>query len=210
LKQIQQTQQLTDAKFEACKFSSRTLYNLRKRKGRTVYVSASKIFRLEHLRDTDHVIEAMKKGYEVSIGRSFFAGSGGGAKMGKQDGRGNQQDDTDTDDDQGEPQPEQDIQDTQPQQRKQPRMLTNLARYNPPGIKDNKNVSCKRNQCDKHQMASECEKKRDRIAKSDGSYDLPIMFLRRKSKCTYLEIIYLECTYLETKPDLPRMFLPRN
>jgi hypothetical protein len=36
------------------------------------------------------------------------------------------------DNNQGEPLPEQDIQDTQPQQRKQPRMLTNLARYNLP------------------------------------------------------------------------------
>jgi hypothetical protein len=48
-----------------------------------------------------------------------------------------------------------------------------------------------------------------------GSYDLPRMFLPRKSKCTYLEIIYLviiylECFFLETKPDLPRIFLPRN
>jgi Skp family chaperone for outer membrane proteins len=47
-------------------------YNLRKRKGRTVYVSASKIFRLDNLRDTDDVIEAMKRGYEVSIRGSFF------------------------------------------------------------------------------------------------------------------------------------------
>jgi hypothetical protein len=37
-------------------------YNLRKRIGRTVYVSASKIFRLDNLRDTDDVIEAMKRG----------------------------------------------------------------------------------------------------------------------------------------------------
>jgi hypothetical protein len=46
-------------------------------------------------------------------------------------------------------------------------MLTNLARYNAPGIKDNKKVTGKRNQRDRHQMADECEKKRDRIAKSD-------------------------------------------
>jgi hypothetical protein len=46
-------------------------------------------------------------------------------------------------------------------------MLTNLARYNAPGIKDNKNISGKRNQRDRHQMADECDKKRDRIAKSD-------------------------------------------
>jgi hypothetical protein len=107
----------------------------------------------------------MKRGYKVSIGGSFFSGSGGSAKMGKQDGRGNQHYDRDTDDNEGEPQPQQDKQDTQPQQRKQQWMLTNLARYNPPGIKDNKNVSGKRNQRDKHQMAGECEKKRDRIEK---------------------------------------------
>jgi hypothetical protein len=125
----------------------------------------------------------MKRGYEVSIGGSFFAGSGGGAKMGKQDGRGNQQDDTDTDDDQGEPQPEQDIQDTQPQQGKQPRMITNLARYNAPGSKDNKNVSGKRNQCDKHQMAAECEKKRDMIAKSDIQHrDNPQRMMENKGQ----------------------------
>jgi hypothetical protein len=39
-------------------------YNLRKRKVRTVYVSASKVFRLDNLRDTDDVIEAMKRGYK--------------------------------------------------------------------------------------------------------------------------------------------------
>jgi hypothetical protein len=58
-----------------------------------------------------------------------------------------------------------------------------------------------------------------------GSYDLPRMFLPRKSKCMiprnlecfYLEtkpdlprMFYLEIIYLESKPDLPRMFLPRN
>jgi hypothetical protein len=55
-------------------------------------------------------------------------------------------------------------------------MLTNLARYNAPGIKDNKKVSGKRNQRDRHQMADECDKKRDKIqhatqgktAKNDG------------------------------------------
>jgi hypothetical protein len=36
--------------------------------------------------------------------------------------------------------------------------------------KDNKNVSGRRNQRDKYQMAAECEKKRDRIAKSDMQY----------------------------------------
>jgi hypothetical protein len=108
----------------------------------------------------------MKRGYKVSIGGSFFAGSDGGARMGMQDGRGNQQDDPDTEDNKGGPQPEQD-QDTQTQQQKQPRMLTNLARYNAPGIKDNKNVSGKRNQRDRHQMADKCNKKRDRIAKLD-------------------------------------------
>jgi hypothetical protein len=46
-------------------------------------------------------------------------------------------------------------------------MLTNLARYNAPGIKDNDNPSGKRNQSDKHQMAAECLTKRNRIAKSD-------------------------------------------
>jgi hypothetical protein len=141
-------------------------YNLRKRKGRTVYVSASKIFRLDNLRDTDDVIEAMRRGYKVSIVGSFFAGSGGGARMGQQDGIGNQQDDPDTDEDKGGPQPEMD-QDAQPQQGKQPRMQTNLARYNAPGIKDNENLSGKCNQRDRHQMADECDKKRDRIAKLD-------------------------------------------
>jgi hypothetical protein len=38
-------------------------YNLRKRKGRTVYESASKIFRLDNLRDTGDVIKSMKRGY---------------------------------------------------------------------------------------------------------------------------------------------------
>jgi hypothetical protein len=46
-------------------------------------------------------------------------------------------------------------------------MLTNLARYNAPGIKDNKKVPGKRNQHDRHQMADKCKKKRDRIEKSD-------------------------------------------
>jgi hypothetical protein len=73
----------------------------------------------------------------------------------QQDGTGNQHNDQETDDDKGGPQPEQD-QDAPPQQRKQPRMLTNLARYNAPGIKDNKNVIGKRNQPKRHQMADEC------------------------------------------------------
>jgi hypothetical protein len=126
-------------------------YNLIKRTGRTVYVSASKIFWLDNLRDTDDVIKAMKRGYKVSIGGS----SGGSAQMIQQDGTGNQHNDQETDDDKGGPQPEQD-QDAPPQQRKQPRMLTNLARYNAPGIKDNKNVIGKRNQPKRHQMADEC------------------------------------------------------
>jgi hypothetical protein len=108
----------------------------------------------------------MRRGYKVSIVGSFFAGSGGGARMGQQDGIDNQQDDPDTDDDKGVPQPEQD-QDAQPQQWKQPRMLTNLARYNAHRIKDNENMSGKRNQRDRQQMPDECNKKRDRIAKSD-------------------------------------------
>jgi hypothetical protein len=91
----------------------------------------------------------MKRGYKVSIGGSFFAGSGGSAQMGQQDGTGNQHDDQETDVDKGGPQPEQD-QDAQPQQRKQPRMLTKLARYNAPGIKDNDNVIGKRNQPKRH------------------------------------------------------------
>jgi hypothetical protein len=86
--------------------------------------------------------------------------------MGQQEGTGNQHDHPDKDDDKGGPQPEQD-QDAQPQQQKQPRMLTNLARYNAPGIKDNKNVTGKWNQRNRHQMADECKKKRDRIAQSD-------------------------------------------
>jgi hypothetical protein len=144
-------------------------YNLRKIKGKTVYVSASKIFRLDNLRDTDDVIEAMKRGYKLSIGGSFFAGSGGGSKTGKQNGRGNQQNDQDTDDNDEEPQPQQDLQEAQPlrSQQKQPRMLTNLARYNAPGFKDNNEVSGKQNQRDRHQMAAECETKRNRIAKLD-------------------------------------------
>jgi hypothetical protein len=84
--------------------------------------------------------------------------------MRQQDGTGSQHDNPDTDDDKGSPQPDQNA---QVQQQKQPRMLTNLARYNAPGIKDNKNVTGKRNQRNRHQMADECEKKRDRIAKLD-------------------------------------------
>jgi hypothetical protein len=102
-------------------------YNLRKRIGRTVYISASKIFRLNNLRDTDDVIKAMKRGYEVSIGGSFFAGSRESAQKGQQDGTGNQHDDQETDDNKGSPQQEQD-QHAQPQQRKQQRMLTNMVR----------------------------------------------------------------------------------
>jgi hypothetical protein len=90
-------------------------YNLRKRKVRTVYVAASKIFRLDNLRDTDDVIEAMKRGYEVSIGGSFFAGSGGRAQMGQQDGTSNQHDDSETDNNKEGAQLEWD-QDAQPQQ----------------------------------------------------------------------------------------------
>jgi hypothetical protein len=36
-----------------------------------------------------------------------------------------------------------------------------------PGSRTQKNVTGKRNQHDRHQMADECEKKRDRIAQSD-------------------------------------------
>jgi hypothetical protein len=85
--------------------------------GRTVYVAASKIFQLDNLRDTDDVIEAMKRGYEVSIGGSFFAGSEGSAQIGQQDGTGNQHDDPEMDNGKEGAQPEQD-QDAQPQQRK--------------------------------------------------------------------------------------------
>jgi hypothetical protein len=46
-------------------------------------------------------------------------------------------------------------------------MLTNLVRYNAPGIKDNENMTGKQNQHNRHQMTDECEKKRDRITKSD-------------------------------------------
>jgi hypothetical protein len=108
----------------------------------------------------------MKRGYKVSIGGSFFAGSRGSAQMGQQDRTGNQHDNPDTDNNKGGPQPEQD-QEAQPQQGKQPRMLTNLARYNAPRIKDNENVTGKRNQRNRHRMADKCEKKRDRIAQSD-------------------------------------------
>jgi hypothetical protein len=87
----------------------------------------------------------MKRGYEVSIVGSFFAGSKGSTQIGQQEGTGSQQDDPETDNDKEGAQPERD-QDAQPQQQKQPRMLTNLARYNAPGIKDNKNVTGKRNQ----------------------------------------------------------------
>jgi hypothetical protein len=58
--------------------------------------------------------------------------------MGQQGGTGNQHDDPETENDKEGAQPEQD-QDAQPQQRKHPRMLTNLARYNAPGTKDNEN-----------------------------------------------------------------------
>jgi hypothetical protein len=141
-------------------------YNLRKRKGRTVYVAASKIFLFDNLRDTDDVIKSMKRGYEVSIGGSFFAGSEGSAQIGQQDGTGNQHDDPEMDNGKEGAQPERD-QDAQPQQQKQPWLLANLARYNIPGIKDNRNVRGKRNQCDRHQIADECQKKRDRITQSD-------------------------------------------
>jgi hypothetical protein len=77
-------------------------------------VSASKIFRLDNLRDIDDVIKAMKKGYKVSIVGSFFASSGGSAQMREQDGTGKQHDDQETDDNKGGPQPEQN-QDAQPQ-----------------------------------------------------------------------------------------------
>jgi hypothetical protein len=80
----------------------------------------------------------MKRGYKLSIGGSFFAGSIGGSKTGKQNRIDNQQYKQDTDDDNEKPQPQQAIQDAQPQQQKQPRMLANLARHNAPGIKDNK------------------------------------------------------------------------
>jgi hypothetical protein len=129
-------------------------------------VSASKIFRLDNLRDTDDVIKAMKRGYEESIGGSFFAGSGGSAQRGQQDGTGNQHDDQETDDNKGSPRQEQD-QHAQPQQQKQQKMLTNLARYNAPGIKDKENVTGKRNQRNRHQMTDECKKKRDSITQSD-------------------------------------------
>jgi hypothetical protein len=147
---------------------NRKRYNLRKRKGRTVYVSASKVFRLDNLRDTDGVIEAMKIGYKICMGGSFFAGNGGGGKTQRQNKRGNQQINQDTEDNNN-CQPQPDMPDAQPQQQqqKQPRMLSNLARYNAPGIKDNKKVAGKRNQRDNHQMAKECETKRNRIAKSD-------------------------------------------
>jgi hypothetical protein len=49
-------------------------------------------------------------------------------------------------------------------------MQSNLLRYNAPGIKDNKNVTGKQNQRNRHQMADECEKKRDRITQSDIQY----------------------------------------
>jgi hypothetical protein len=115
------------------------------------------------------VIEAMKRGYKVSIGESFFAGSGGGSKTERQNGRGNQQSDQDTDDDDEQPQPQSDMPDAQTQQTqpRQPRMLTNLARYNAPRIKDNEKVSGKQNQRNNHQMAEECEMKRNRIERSD-------------------------------------------
>jgi hypothetical protein len=108
----------------------------------------------------------MKRGYEVSIRGSFFAGSEGCAQRGQQDGTGKQHDNPESDDDKGSPQPEQD-QDVQPQQQKQQRMLTNLARYNATGIKDNKNVTGKWNLRNRHQMADKCRKKRDRITQSD-------------------------------------------
>jgi hypothetical protein len=57
----------------------------------------------------------------------------------KQNKTGNQQIDRDTDDyDNLQPQPDMPDAQTQQQQQKLPRMLTNLARYNAPGIKDKK------------------------------------------------------------------------
>jgi hypothetical protein len=66
-------------------------YNIRKRKYKTVYVSASKIFQLDNIRGTDNVTEAMKRGYKVSIGRSFFEGGGGGGNAPRQNGQGGQE-----------------------------------------------------------------------------------------------------------------------
>jgi glycerophosphoryl diester phosphodiesterase len=63
-------EELSEEEEEAKKNTKR--YNLRKRKGRTVYVSALKVFQLDNLRDTDDVIEAIKRGYEVSIGEVFL------------------------------------------------------------------------------------------------------------------------------------------
>jgi hypothetical protein len=51
--------------------------------------------------------EAMKRGYEVSIGGSFFAGSGGSAQMGQQDRTGNQHNNQETDYNKEGPQQEQ-------------------------------------------------------------------------------------------------------
>jgi hypothetical protein len=99
----------------------------------------------------------MKRGYKVSIGGSFFAGSGGGGKTQTQNERDNQQINQDTDDnDDLQPQPDMPDAELQQQQQKQPRML---ARNNAPGIKDNKKVSGKQNQRDNHQMAEECKTK---------------------------------------------------
>jgi hypothetical protein len=84
----------------------------------------------------------------------------------KQNKTGNQQIDRDTDDyDNLQPQPDMPDAQTQQQQQKLPRMLTYLARYNSPGIKDHKKVSGKRNQHNNHQMAKDCETKRSRMAK---------------------------------------------
>jgi hypothetical protein len=142
-------------------------YNLRKIKVRAVYVSSSKIFQLDNLRDTDHVIKAMKRGYKGSIEGSFFAGSGQGAQMGQQDGTGNQQKTQTQMTTKGSHNQNRTRTHNRNNKNRQGWMLTNLARYNAPGIKDNKNITGKRNQRDRHQMADECEKKRDRIAKSD-------------------------------------------
>jgi hypothetical protein len=120
-------------------------YNLRKRKNKTVYVSALKIFRLDNIRDADNVIEAMKRGYKVSIGRSFFAGGGGVGHAIRANAQVGQQLVQDMDNDLQPPPEAPKMPPSQPRP-KQPRMLSGLAMFNAPGIKDGGQVSGKRNQ----------------------------------------------------------------
>jgi hypothetical protein len=87
----------------------------------------------------------MKRGYKVSIGRSFFAGGGGVGHAIRANEQVGQQLVQDMDNDLQPPPEEPKMPPSQPRP-KQPRMLSGLAMFNAPGIKDGGQVSGKRNQ----------------------------------------------------------------